>query len=76
MEDVVPGPLPGEDALQPVEEDHEYTWVDEKVRDSDEREDGEGGRNNVAEVKDNVEEHEAHTKQKMSRMRKKRSRMR
>lgn len=60
LEDVVPGPLPGEDALQPVEEDHEYTWVDEKVQDSDEREDGEGGRRNVAEVKDNVEEHEAH----------------
>lgn len=60
MKDVVPGPLPGENALQPVEEDHEYTWVDEKVRDSDEREDGEGGHNNVAEVKDNVEEHEAH----------------
>jgi hypothetical protein len=59
-EDVVPGSLLGEEASQPVEEDPEYTWVHEKVRDSDEREDGEGGCSDVAKIKDNVEEDEAH----------------
>lgn len=57
-EEVIPGQS-GKEAFQPVEEEPEDAQVHEQVRDSNEREDGEGECSDVAEVKSNVEEDEA-----------------
>lgn len=59
LEEVMPGPPSGEEATQPVEEEHEDTHVHEQVRDSDELEGGEGEHSDIADTNDNVEEDEA-----------------
>ncbi|KAG1788304.1 uncharacterized protein HD556DRAFT_861826 [Suillus plorans] len=59
LEEVMPGPQSGEEATQPVEEEHEDTRVHEQVRDPDEREGEEGEHSDIADTNDNVEEDEA-----------------
>ncbi|KAG2158696.1 uncharacterized protein EDB93DRAFT_1119872 [Suillus bovinus] len=67
LEEVMPGPLSGEEASQPVEEGHENARVHQQVRDSDERQGGEGEYSGIAEANDNVVEDEARDEDEMER---------
>ncbi|KAG2158577.1 uncharacterized protein EDB93DRAFT_553864 [Suillus bovinus] len=64
LEEVMPGPLSGEEASQPVE-GHEDAQVHQQVRGSDERQGGEGECSDIAEANDNVEEDEARDEDEM-----------
>ncbi|KAG2158613.1 uncharacterized protein EDB93DRAFT_1119377 [Suillus bovinus] len=67
LEEVMPGPLSGEEASQPVEEGHEDARVHQQVRGSDERQGREGECSDIPEANDNVEEDEARDDDEMER---------